>query len=110
MIDMVKKTISKTKSGKAAGPSGVMVEMIRAAGDTGATMIRDLAIAIIEDGKTPADCEQSLIINVFIRTRIDVYETLCPQQMLVHKVSKIKNWGGECRYVTPKNRCLKISG
>ena len=33
-------------------------------------------------------------------TRIDVYETLCPQQMLVHKGGKIKNglgWGqGGC--------------
>ena len=34
-------------------------------------------------------------------TRIDVYETLCPQQMLVHKGGKIKNWRGECRDVTP---------
>ena len=34
-------------------------------------------------------------------TRIDVYEILCPQQMLVHKGGKIKNWGGECRDVTP---------
>ena len=29
------------------------------------------------------------------------YETLCPQQMLVHKGGKIKNWDGECRDVTP---------
>ena len=36
-----------------------------------------------------------------IQTRIDVYETLCPQQMLVHKGGKIKNWCGECRDVTP---------
>ena len=43
-----------------------------------------------------------------IRTRIDVYETLCPQQMLVHKGGKIKNWGGECRDVTPTNCSLKI--
>ena len=49
-----------------------------------------------------------LITNIFsdeyisgIKTRIDVYETLCPQQMLVHKGGKIKNWGGECRDVTP---------
>ena len=35
------------------------------------------------------------------KTRIDVYETLCPQQMPVHKGGKIKNWGGECRDVTP---------
>ena len=43
--------------------------------------------------------------NVFLQksedTRIDVYETLCPQQMLVHKGGKIKNWDGECRDVTP---------
>ena len=35
-----------------------------------------------------------------MRTRIDVYETLCPQQMLIHKGGKIKNWVGECRDVT----------
>ena len=29
-------------------------------------------------------------------TRFDVYETLCPQQMLVHKGGQIKNWSGEC--------------
>ena len=38
---------------------------------------------------------------IILTTRIDVYETLCPQQMLVHKGGKIKNWGGECRDVTP---------
>ena len=41
------------------------------------------------------------IDQCFFETRIDVYETLCPQQMLVHKGGKIKNWGGECRDVTP---------
>ena len=40
-------------------------------------------------------------IAIVMITRIDVYETLCPQQMLVHKGGKIKNWGGECRDVTP---------
>ena len=39
--------------------------------------------------------------NPETKTRIDVYETLCPQQMLVHKGGKIKNWGVECRDVTP---------
>ena len=36
-----------------------------------------------------------------IKTRIDVYETLCPQQMFVHKGGKIKKWGGKYRGVTP---------
>ena len=35
------------------------------------------------------------------KLEFDVYETLCPQQMLVHKGGKIRNWGGECRDVTP---------
>ena len=35
------------------------------------------------------------------KTRIDVYETLWLQQMLVQKGGKIKDWGGECRDVTP---------
>ena len=61
-IDMMKKAISKMKSGKAAGPSGIVVEMIKAAGDTGATMIRDLATAIICDDKVPTDWEQSFIV------------------------------------------------
>ena len=43
-ILMVKKDISKMKLSKTAGPSGVVVEMIRAAGDTGVTVICDLAI------------------------------------------------------------------
>ena len=58
--DMVKKAISHMKSGKAPGPSGIVAEMIRAAGDMGASMIRDLAAAIIHDGKVhvPSDWEQ----------------------------------------------------
>ena len=62
---MVKKAISKMKSGKAAGPSGIVVEMIKAAGDTGATMIRDLATAIIRDGKVPTDWEESFIVCLY---------------------------------------------
>ena len=54
--------ISKMKSDNAAGPSGIVVEMIKAASDSGATMIRDFASVIICDGKVPADCEQSFIV------------------------------------------------
>ena len=63
--DTVNKAISKMKSGKAAGPSGIVVEMIKAAGDTGATMIGHLATAIIRDGKVPTDWEQSFIACLY---------------------------------------------
>ena len=43
------------------------------------------------------------------RTKFDVYETLCPQQMLVHKGGQIKNWSGEYREVIPtKLQCQAI--
>ena len=64
-IDMVKKAISQMKAGKAPVPSGIVVEMIRAAGDMGASMIRDLAAAIICDGKVPSDWEQSFIVCLY---------------------------------------------
>ena len=60
-IDMVKKAISQMKAGKAPG----IVVMIRAAGDMGASMIRDLAAAIIRDGKVPSDWEQSFIVSLY---------------------------------------------
>ena len=39
--------------------------MIRAAGDMGASMIRDLAAAIIRVGKVPSDWEQSFIVCLY---------------------------------------------
>ena len=63
--DMVKKAISQMKAGKAPGPSGIVVEMIRTAGDMGASMIHDLTVAIIRDGKVPSDWEQSFIVCLY---------------------------------------------
>ena len=62
---MVKKAISQMKAGKAPGPSGIVVEMIRADGDMCASMIRDLPAAIIRDGKVPSDWEQSFIVCLY---------------------------------------------
>ena len=62
---MVKKAISKMNLGKAACSSGIVVEMVKAAGDTGATMIYDLAAAIIRDGKVPTDWEQNFIVCLY---------------------------------------------
>ena len=53
------------KAGKVPGPSGIVVEMIRADGDMGASMIRGLAAAIIRDGKVPSDWEQSFIVCLY---------------------------------------------
>ena len=47
--------------------------------------------------------------HILCLTRFDVYETLCPQQMLVHKGGQIKNWSGEYRdFIPTKLQCQAI--
>ena len=67
-IDMVKKVISMMKFGKAAGPSGVVVEMTRAASDTGVSMICGLAIAF-EIGRSKLTRSRASL-SAFIRERV----------------------------------------
>ena len=68
-IDMVKKAISKMKLGKAAGPSGIVVEMIKAAGDTGADMIRDLATALSVMARSQLT-GRKVSLSAFTRARV----------------------------------------
>ena len=54
-------------------------------------------------------CSYDSNYNMCKVTRFDVYETLCPQQMLVHKGGQIENWSGECRDIIPtKLQCQTI--
>ena len=62
---MVKKAISQMKAGKAPGQSSIVVEMIRSAGDMGASMVRDLAAAIIRIGNVPSDWEKRFIVCLY---------------------------------------------
>ena len=48
-IDMVKNVISKMKKDKATWSSGIVIEMIKAAGDAGATMICNIGTGIIHN-------------------------------------------------------------
>ena len=45
-----------------------------------------------------------------IKTRIDVYETLCPNRCLYIKVAKLRTGVGSAEMSHLQNRCLKISG
>ena len=44
---------------------------MEAAGDTGATMIRNIATTIIHDGKVPTDCEQSFMVCIYKGQALD---------------------------------------
>ena len=60
----VKSAITKTKSGKAAGPSGVVAEMLRASGDVGVQWVR-VCNKIVQEGKIPSDWRKSWIVNLY---------------------------------------------
>ena len=49
------------KNGKAAGPYGVVSEMLKAAPDICCKIIADLMNAIIREGKVPADWSMELV-------------------------------------------------
>ena len=53
------------KSGKAAGPTGIVVEMLKAAGKKAIEFLRELSISVVMHGRIPEDWEMSFILNLF---------------------------------------------
>ena len=62
---MVRKAINMMGLGKAAGPSGIVSEVLKAAGSSGASMIRDLIEDIIFENRIPSEWQESHIISVY---------------------------------------------
>ena len=62
---MVKEAICKMKDGKAAGPSGVTVEMVKAGGELSTDLVHDLISDIVNEAVIPDDWTESTIINCF---------------------------------------------
>ena len=62
---MVRKAINKMSLGKAAGPSGIVAQMLKAAGSSGASMIQDLLEDIIFENRIPSEWQESHIVSVY---------------------------------------------
>ena len=63
--EMVKEAVAKMKKGKAAGPSGIVAEMLQAAGDKGIEIVTNLANRIVQEGVIPKEWESSTIVNCY---------------------------------------------
>ena len=61
----ISKAIPKMKTGKAAGPSGIVIEMIRSAGKEIIKSITNLANRIIKEGSIPSDWKLSYIVSSY---------------------------------------------
>jgi len=64
-VEEVNDALGKAKSGKAAGPSGVLAEMLKAAGDVGVQWVTDLCNAIVKEGRIPDDWRKSWMVSVY---------------------------------------------
>ena len=53
------------KQGKSGGPTGVVSEMLQAAGETGMMWMTDVCNAVVRDGKIPEDWSRSWMVNVY---------------------------------------------
>ena len=63
--ELICKALSRMKFGKAAGPSGVLAEMLKAAGEEGIELTRDLVEAVFSTGVIPKDWEESIILSLY---------------------------------------------
>ena len=64
-LEMITKVISKMASGKAAGPSGIVAEMLKPVGESGAIEVRHLIEDIISEGRIPTDWQESYIVSLY---------------------------------------------
>ena len=64
-LEMITKAITKMASGKAAGPSGIVAEMLKPVGEAGAEEVCDLVENIISEGCIPTDWQESFIVNLY---------------------------------------------
>ena len=61
---MVTKALAKMQPGKSAGPSGIIVEMLKAVGSKGIDFLRKLIKSVVKHAKIPEDWEMSFILNL----------------------------------------------
>jgi len=61
----VQAALADMKCGKAAGPSGVVAEMLKAAGESGVEWMTELLNSIVKEGKVPSDWRKSWMVSVY---------------------------------------------
>jgi hypothetical protein len=64
-VEEVRSALASSKSGKAAGPSEVVVEMLEASGEAGLQWVTDICNEVVRSGKIPTDWRNSWIVSVY---------------------------------------------
>jgi len=64
-FEEVKRAIKQARYGKAAGPSEVTSDMLKASGDAGVSWVMDLCNEVVREGRIPGDWKHSLMVSVY---------------------------------------------
>ena len=62
---MTKDAVSRSKSGKAAGPSGIVAEMLKSSGESCIPYLTQFLNKIITEGCIPSDWDISFVVNCY---------------------------------------------
>ena len=63
--DLIRKALRKRKLGKAAGPSSIIAEMLKASGEVGIELLTELTEVVFYNGVIPTDWQESFILNLY---------------------------------------------
>jgi hypothetical protein len=64
-VEEVRTAVKKMKNNKAAGPTGVVSDLVKAAGEAGIVWVTDMCNAVVKEGRIPADWSKSWMISVY---------------------------------------------
>src|SRR2546425_504876 len=64
-LSEVRLALAKAKSGKAAGPSGIAADMLKAAAEAGVKWVTDICNEVVRSGVVPVDWRRSWMVNVY---------------------------------------------
>ena len=87
--ETILKAIAKMKTGKAPGPSRIVIEMIRSAGKETIKSITNLANRIFKEGSIPSDWNLSYIVSLYKGKGDAVCRDNCRGLKLLDQVRKI---------------------
>ena len=79
-------------SGKAAGPSGIVAEMLKPVGEAVAEEVRDLVENIISEGCIPTDWQESFIVNMYKGNGDALNRGNYRGLKLIEQVMKVLDW------------------
>ena len=64
-VDEIRSVIAKVKSGKGAGPSSVMVDILKASDRERAKWVTDVCNAVVRDGRIPVILKNNWMVPVY---------------------------------------------